>query len=62
MVVVCGIGAAIARRNIVDEAQNMGSFTFDKTSSYDGKYYAVSDKTEGKGSIVILMDGDVLIF
>lgn len=47
------IGVTIAGKNFDNEAKNMGSFTFDRASSYDDKYYAVSAKKEGDDSITV---------
>ena len=62
--VVCISGIVIARKNFVKEAENMGSFTFDRISSYDEKYYAISDKIE-KGNIAVSIyetENDVFVF
>ena len=62
--VVCISGIAIARKNSGKEAENVGGFTFDRISSYDGKYYAISDKTE-KGNIAVSIyeiENDVFVF
>lgn len=50
---VCVIGLTISGKNFDNEAKNMGSFTFDRTSSYDDRYYAVSSKKEGGDSITV---------
>ncbi len=50
---VCVIGLTITGKNFDNGAKNMGSFTFDRTSSYDDKYYAVSSKKEGDDSITV---------
>lgn len=50
---VCVIGLTITGKNFDNGAKNMGSFTFDRTSSYDNKYYAVSSKKEGDDSITV---------
>lgn len=50
MIAACIIGIVITRKNFVKETKNMGSFTFDRTSSYDEKYYAVS--TQKRGMII----------
>lgn len=65
ILVVYGIGVTIAGKNFDDEAKNMGSFTFDRTSSYDDKYYAVSEKREGNDSITVSIyesENDTLVF
>ena len=53
MIVVCVTGIAITRKNFVKKTKNMGSFTFDRTSSYDEKYYAVSTKKQENDNIVV---------
>ncbi len=53
MVAACVTGIAITRKNFVKEAKNMESFTFDRTSSYDEKYYAVSTQKQGNDNIVV---------
>ena len=61
---VCVIGIAIARKNFVKEAKNMGSFTFGRIGSYDEKYYAISDRTE-KDNIEVSIyetENDVFVF
>lgn len=65
IIAVYVIGVAIAGKNFDNEAKNMGSFTFDRTGSYDDKYYAVSDKKEGNDNITVSIyesENNALVF
>lgn len=65
IIAVYVIGVAIAGKNFDNEAKNTGSFTFDRTGSYDDKYYAVSDKKEGNDNITVSIyesENNALVF